>query len=72
MVLVVNRLLTMDLQTLSLAVNPEGWRLFTARKTHEAFLAARTKVLQRDNDTCQFCGFQAKEYQEIINLDQNY
>src|SRR6185312_17085978 len=25
-----------------------------------------------DNYTCQYCCFQAREYQEVINLDQNY
>lgn len=30
------------------------------------------KILRRDNYTCQYCGFQAREYQEIVNLDQNY
>lgn len=43
-----------------------------ARKNDAAFHAFSKKVLRRDNYTCQFCGFQAREYQEIINLDQNY
>lgn len=62
----------MAMYPLSLAINPEGWRLFTARKASNAFLAVRDKVHARDNYTCQFCGFQAKEYQEIVNLDQDY
>lgn len=57
---------------LKLNANPAGWRVFTARKADPAFIAFSKKVLRRDNYTCQFCGFQAREYQEITNLDQNY
>jgi intracellular multiplication protein IcmJ len=48
------------------------WRLFTIRKADPAFLAFSKKILERDQYTCQFCGFQAKQYQEIVNLDHNY
>jgi intracellular multiplication protein IcmJ len=48
------------------------WRSFTARKSDPAFLAFSQKVMQRDRYACQFCGFQAKEFQEVVNLDQNY
>lgn len=46
--------------------------MFTARKASTAFPAVREKVLMRDNHSCQFCGFQAQDYQEVINLDQDY
>lgn len=57
---------------LKLSINPEGWRSFTARKTDPAFQNFSKKVLRRDNYACQFCGFQARDYQEVVNLDQNY
>lgn len=57
---------------LKLNVNPEGRRIFLLRKVDPAFVNFSKKVLRRDNYTCQFCGFQAREYQEVINLDQNY
>jgi len=57
---------------LSLNTNPEGWRAFAARKADPAFQNFSKKVLRRDNYACQFCGFQARDYQEVINLDQNY
>lgn len=57
---------------LKLNANPEGWRIFMARKNDAAFLEFSKKVFRRDNYTCQFCGFQAREFQEIINRDQNY
>lgn len=57
---------------LQLAVNLSGWRIFARRKEDKAFLPVAKRVLERDNYTCQYCGFQAKEYQEIVNLDGNY
>jgi len=57
---------------LQLAVNLNGWRLFIRRREDKAFLPVAEKVYQRDNYTCQYCGFQAKEFQEIVNLDGNY
>lgn len=57
---------------LQLAVNLNGWRLFVRRREDKAFLPVADKIYQRDNYTCQYCGFQAKEFQEIVNLDGNY
>jgi intracellular multiplication protein IcmJ len=57
---------------LQLAVNLAGWRIFTRRKEDKAFLPVAKKILQRDAYTCQFCAFQAQDYQEVINLDGNY
>ncbi len=57
---------------LELSVKQGAWRLFAARKADPAFLAFSKKVWARDDYTCQFCGFQAKDYQEVVNLDQNY
>jgi intracellular multiplication protein IcmJ len=57
---------------LQLAVNLSGWRIFVRRREDKAFLPVAEKILGRDNYTCQYCGFQAKEYQEIVNLDGNY
>ena len=55
-----------------LAVNLSGWRIFVRRREDKPFLPVAEQVLNRDNYTCQFCGFQAKQYQEIVNLDGNY
>lgn len=57
---------------LQLAVNLNGWRIFIRRREDRAFLPVVEKILARDNYTCQYCGFQAKEYQEIVNRDSNY
>jgi len=57
---------------LNLAVNLSGWRVFVRRKDDKAFLPVQKRLFERDRYTCQYCGFQAKEYQEIVNLDNNY
>lgn len=57
---------------LSLTATPGSWRLYSARKADERFKAFEIKVLQRDKYTCQFCGFQARHYQDVVNLDKNY
>jgi intracellular multiplication protein IcmJ len=57
---------------LKLAVNLSGWRIFVRRKEDKAFLPVQKRVFERDLYTCQFCGFQAKEYQDVVNLDNNY
>lgn len=58
--------------TLKLAASPGAWRLYSARKADVRFKAYEHKVFQRDRYTCQFCGFQAKLFQDVINLDCDY
>lgn len=60
------------MRELKLAVNLKGWRIFIARKRDKAFLPVEKKILQRDLYTCQYCGFQAGEYQEVVNADGDY
>lgn len=57
---------------LKLAVNLHGWRIFVRRREDKAFLPVATRVFERDNYTCQYCGFQARQFQEVVNLDGNY
>ncbi|KTC97375.1 IcmJ protein [Legionella geestiana] len=57
---------------LRLRASPGAWRLFSARKADERFRSFEQKVFQRDRYTCQFCGFQARQFQDVINLDANY
>ena len=57
---------------LQLAVNLNGWRINVRRRGDKAFLPVAEKIFLRDQYTCQYCGFQAREYQEVVNLDGNY
>ena len=57
---------------LQLAANLNGWRFFIKRKEDKAFLPVAERVFKRDSYTCQYCGFLAHEYQDVVNLDSNY
>ena len=60
------------LYPLQITAMPDAWRIFLIRKGDQKFTQFSKKIFERDQYTCQFCGFQAAEYQEIVNLDQNY
>lgn len=57
---------------LKLMATPGSWRLYSARKIDERFKSYEQKVFNRDRYTCQFCGFQARLFQDVVNLDNNY
>ncbi len=57
---------------LQLAVNLIGWRHFARRKEDKKFLPVASRVFERDHYICQYCGFQAKEYLDVVNIDGNY
>lgn len=61
-----------SLYPVKLSAEPDAWRLFSVRKADPAFQAFSRQVFERDQFTCQFCGFQAMQYQEVVNLDHNY
>lgn len=42
------------------------------RRMDPAFQSFKKRVLERDAYTCRYCGFQAKKYQEVINLNNDY
>lgn len=62
----------MSKHTITLTAKPGQWRLYAARKNDPAFHDFALRVWERDAYTCQFCGFQAQTFQEVINLDGNY
>jgi intracellular multiplication protein IcmJ len=64
--------MTYSLHNIKLAALPDAWRLFSMRKTDKGFKRFAERIFVRDQNTCQFCGFQAVQYQEVINLDMNY
>lgn len=62
----------MALRPITLTASESNWRLFMVRKADSAFLSFQNKVFERDQYTCQYCGFQAKQFQEVVNADGNY
>lgn len=57
---------------LKLEINLHGWKVFTKRAMDDRFAKFAQKIHLRDNYICQFCGFQAKKFQNIVNVDGNY
>lgn len=55
-----------------LAATESNWRLFMTRKGDPGFKRFAERVLKRDRYACQYCGFQARQLQEIVNADNNY
>jgi len=61
-----------QIKQLDLKANDQGWRLFLVRRDDPKFEKFAQKILQRDQYTCQYCGFVSQQSQEVINLDYNY
>jgi intracellular multiplication protein IcmJ len=57
---------------LIIGANTDGWSHFTRRRNDAAFQKTAGAIYKRDNHTCQFCGFKADKFQDIVNLDENY
>ena len=57
---------------LKLQATLNGWRLYSARKIDKKFESYQNKVLARDRYCCQFCGFQARQYQDVMNQDGDF
>lgn len=60
------------LRAIELTATANNWRLFMLRRADPVFLSFQEKLHARDRYTCQFCGFQAKENLETININGNY
>lgn len=62
----------MAIQPLTLRAQPAAWRIFISRKADPRFKKFSEKVWRRDDYTCQYCGFQASQFQQVVNKDNNY
>ncbi|MBY0544697.1 MAG: type IVB secretion system protein IcmJDotN [Gammaproteobacteria bacterium] len=60
------------MQPLQLSFSLTNYSRFISRKGNKSFHALAKQALARDKNTCQFCGFQAAKFQEVVNLNQNY
>ncbi|MFN7095986.1 MAG: type IVB secretion system protein IcmJDotN [Gammaproteobacteria bacterium] len=58
--------------SLQLSFSLTVYSSFASRKGSKTFQQLAKQVLTRDKFTCQYCGFQAKKYQEVVNIDGNY
>ena len=60
------------MRELSLQVNAGNWQKFMSRRLGASFQNIAKKIFKRDKHTCQYCGFQAQDYMDVVNHDQNY
>jgi intracellular multiplication protein IcmJ len=60
------------MRPLELNISLTNYGQFVGRKGNKTFQQLAKQVWERDKYTCQYCGFQADRYQEVINADQNY
>lgn len=63
---------TSSAATLELKASLDAWRMYSARKIDPKFEAFQQKVLKRDRYRCQYCGFQATQYQDVVNVDGDF
>lgn len=64
--------MSITLRTLTLQAMAGQWSHFSRRESDPKFKVVAKKIFERDHYTCQFCGFQAKVLQKVINLDGRY
>lgn len=62
----------MKLLPITLTAKRGNWQKFMARKKNPRFGEVEAKIFKRDNNTCRYCGFQSKKFQEIVNHDGDY
>lgn len=62
----------MDLLPIRLTAKRGNYIRFMSRKASKAFQTLANKVFNRDDYTCRFCGFHARKYQEVVNIDSNF
>ena len=64
----------MRLEPLLLSAKRKTWRMDDGdhEKADTKFRDVRTKVIDRDRNTCRFCGFCAKKWQEVHHRDDNH
>ena len=57
---------------LPLKLGLHNWTLYATRNHDTHFHSFRDTVFERDENTCQYCGFSAQTGMTILNLDGNY
>ena len=60
------------MHSITLNASATDWRLFMTRKADPAFLSFQRSIFKRDGYACQFCGFRAEHFLEVVNLNGNY
>jgi intracellular multiplication protein IcmJ len=62
----------MKLLPLQLVSKRGNWQRFQKRRSLANFQEIERKVFERDDHTCQYCGFKCDKYQVVVNKNHNY
>jgi intracellular multiplication protein IcmJ len=63
-----------SLRPIVLSVKAKNWRMAddSAAEADAEFAAVRRKALERDDWTCQFCGFRSLKWQEVHHVNDDH
>ncbi len=61
-----------NLLPITLTARRGNLKKFVARRHNDKFLSIQKKVFERDGYACRYCGFQVKDFLEVVNIDNNY
>lgn len=56
---------------LTLSARGNNWERFKQRKSNKLFNKIRSKIIERDKATCQYCRYSSQRL-ELINIDNDY
>lgn len=62
----------MSLLPIQITAKRGNWSRFKARKNNKSFLKIEQQILNRDKNTCRYCGFTSERYQVVVNINQDY
>ncbi len=57
---------------LKIKLGADQWHRFARRNLDKNFETFKDFILKRDDNTCYFCNFQAKNHMQVVNLDHDY
>ena len=57
---------------IKLIADISAYTLYSTRNSDKKFANFKSKVLERDNNTCTFCTFKAQKHMTVMNFDGNY
>lgn len=62
----------MKLLDIHLTAKRGNWSRFRARSNKKGFIELEKQILERDKNTCRYCGFMSEKYQQVVNINQDY
>jgi intracellular multiplication protein IcmJ len=61
-----------QLLPINLIAKRGNWPRFHSRRSNESFTKLEKRILDRDQNTCRYCGFTSDKYQVVVNINNDY